>query len=198
VIRQFFKLILAGIKSCQAFHSYLTNQTDRKPSLTEIYHKEDSMKGDDRVIAKLNDLLAEELTASNQYMLHSEMCENWGYKRLYEVTRKRAIDEMKHAEKLMERILFLEGMPNVSKLNPIRIGSKVEDQLKNDLGLEHTAQKSYNDGIKLAVEAGDNGTRELLTSILQEEEDHIDFFEAQFDQISQMGLPQYLEVQVKT
>ncbi len=154
------------------------------------------MKGDDRMIDSLNNLLSDELTAINQYMVHSEMCENWGYERLHKAARKRAFDEMKHAEKLIERLLFLEGRPIVSNLKQIHIGSDVETQHKNDLNDELDALKAYNEAIKLAVEVGDNGTRELLDSILKDEEDHIDFLEAQLDQIQQMGIQNYLVEQI--
>ncbi len=154
------------------------------------------MKGNDRIIDKLNDLLSMELTSINQYMVHAEMCENWSYERLHKSGVKRAINEMKHAEKLIARILFLEGRPIVSNLKKINIGSDVESQHKNDLTFELDAQKSFNDGVKLAVEVGDNGTRELLTTILKDEEDHIDFLEAQLDQIQQMGIQKYLVEQI--
>ncbi|MEM5787591.1 MAG: bacterioferritin [Syntrophobacteraceae bacterium] len=154
------------------------------------------MKGDDRMINKLNDLLAEELTAINQYMVHSEMCDNWGYERLHKKSEKRAIDEMKHAEKLIARILFLEGRPIVTELKKINIGGDVESQHKSDLALELSAVRQYNEGIKLALEVGDNGTRELLDSILKEEEEHLDFLEAQIDQIGQMGGQNYLVEQI--
>jgi len=154
------------------------------------------MKGNDKIIEKLNALLADELTAVNEYMVHSEMCANWGYERLHKAIEKRAIDEMKHAEKHIGRIIFLEGMPIVSNLNKITIGPDVEAQLKNDWAAEEGAIKSYNEGIRLAVEVGDNGTRELLESILKDEEDHIDWIEAQLDQIKQMGIQNYLVEQV--
>lgn len=154
------------------------------------------MKGNDKVIAKLNDLLADELTAINQYMVHSEMSANWGYERLHQAVEKRAIDEMKHAEKLIARILYLEGRPIVSDLKKIHIGAEIEKQHKNDWKAEKGAIESYNDGIRLAVEVGDNGTRELLESILKDEEDHIDWLEMQLDQIGQMGIQNYLAEQV--
>lgn len=154
------------------------------------------MKGHEKIIVTLNALLADELTAINQYMVHSEMCANWGYERLHEAVEKRAIDEMKHAEKLIARILYLEGTPVVSQLNPIHIGEAVEKQLKNDWDAEAGAVKAYNEGVRLAVELGDNGTRELLESILKDEEDHIDWLEAQTDQIQQMGVQIYLGQQV--
>jgi bacterioferritin len=154
------------------------------------------MKGNAKVIAKLNGLLAEELTAINQYMVHAEMCENWGYKKLHEVSEKRAISEMKHAETLIERILFLEGRPTVTRLNKIAIGADVLAQHKNDWAAENTAVKSYNAGIKIAVDAGDNGSRDLLNSILKDEEAHIDTLEMELDQVKQMGIQNYLTEQM--
>ena len=154
------------------------------------------MKGNDRIIERLNALLADELTAINQYMVQSEMCANWGYERLHKATEKRAIQEMKHAEKLIGRIIFLEGSPTVSKLNKIEIGGDVETQHKNDWKAEEGAVKAYNEGVRLAAETGDNGTRELLESILKDEEEHIDWIEAQLDQIKQMGIQNYLAEQV--
>ena len=150
------------------------------------------MKGNAKVIALLNDFLADELTAISQYMVHSEMCANWGYERLHKAVEKRAIDEMKHAEKLIGRILFLEGNPIVSKLNKINIGAAVDAQLKNDLAAEGGAIKAYNEGIRLCSELGDNGTRTLIEDNLKDEEDHLDWLEAQLDQINHMGLQNYL------
>jgi bacterioferritin len=150
------------------------------------------VKGNDKVIATLNDLLADELTAINQYMVHSEMCANWRYENLHEAVEKRAITEMKHAEKLIGRILFLEGTPVVSDLKKIHIGSDVAGQLKNDMAAETDAVRAYNEGIRLAVEAGDNGSREMLESILEDEEEHLDWLEAQLEQIHQMGIQIYL------
>lgn len=154
------------------------------------------MKGNEAIIEKLNDLLADELTAINQYMVHSEMCANWRYEKLHEADEKRAIDEMKHAEKLIGRILFLEGRPVVSNLKQLHIGADVPAQHENDRTAEEGAIKAYNDGIRLAVEVGDNGTRELLEEILEDEEEHIDWLEAQLDQIKQIGLPYYLGEQM--
>ena len=154
------------------------------------------MKGNDRIIAKLNDLLADELTAINQYMVQSEMCDNWGYEKLHKTIEKEAIDEMKHAEKLIGRILYLEGMPVVSKLNAIHIGADVPAFLQNNWNAEAGAIKAYNEGIRLAVEVADNGTRDLLESILKDEEGHIDWIEAQRDQIQQMGIAPYLSEQI--
>ena len=154
------------------------------------------MKGNERIIEQLNTLLAEELTATNQYMVHAEMCENWGYKKLYGRIRERAIVEMKHAEKLIERILFLEGRPIVSRLDPIHIGGEVPKMHQFDHALEESAIKAYNDGIRLAMELGDNGTRDLLQELLNQEESHIDEIEAQLDQMAQMGVQNYLAEQV--
>jgi len=158
--------------------------------------KGEAMKGNDKVIATLNGLLADELTAINQYMVHSEMCNNWGYEKLHKAIEKRAVEEMKHAEKLIARMLFLEGLPIVSHLKKITIGPDVETQLKNDWDAEDGAVKAYNDAIRLAVDVGDNGTRELLEGTLKDEEDHIDWLEAQLDQIKQMGIANYLVEQL--
>jgi bacterioferritin len=154
------------------------------------------MKGNEKIIALLNDFLADELTAISQYMVHSEMCANWGYGKLHEAVEKRAIGEMKHAEKLIGRILFLEGQPVVSQLNKIDIGAAVEAQLKYDLEAEAGAIKAYNDGIRLCLELGDNGSRELIDANLHDEEEHLDWLEAQLDQINQMGLQNYLLAQL--
>jgi bacterioferritin len=154
------------------------------------------MKGNERVIAALNDLLSDELTAINQYMVHAGMDQNWGYEKLHDAVEKRAITEMKHAEKLIDRVLFLDGIPLVSSLKKISIGAKVETQLANDLEAELGAVQGYNAGIKLAVEVGDNGTRELFEDILEDEEEHVDWLEAQRDQIAQMGISDYLGEQL--
>jgi bacterioferritin len=154
------------------------------------------MKGNDKIIVKLNARLADELTAINQYIVHAEMCDNWGYEKLHKTIEKRAIDEMKHAEKLIARILFLEGIPIVSDLKKLHIGADVELQFKNDRIAEDQAIKDYNDDIKFAVELGDNGTKDLLQHILEEEESHIDLIEAQLDQIKQMGVQIYLSEQI--
>jgi bacterioferritin len=150
------------------------------------------MKGNEKIIALLNGFLADELTAINQYIVHSEMCANWGYGKLHEKAEKRAIDEMKHAEKLIARILFLEGLPIVSNLKKMNIGATVEAQLKHDLEAEAGAIKDYNEGVRLCLELGDNGSRELIDANLKDEEDHLDWLEAQLEQISQMGLQNYL------
>jgi bacterioferritin len=150
------------------------------------------MKGNERAIETLNNLLADELTAVSQYMVHASMCGNWGYEKLHKTIEKRAIDEMKHAEMLIDRILFLEGTPIVSNLNKMIIGARVELQLANDREAEIGAIKAYNNGIRLTAEVGDNGTRDLLGSILKDEERHLDWLETQLDQIDQVGLQNYL------
>ena len=155
------------------------------------------MKGNKKVIEHLNARLSEELTAINQYMVHAQMCENWKYSRLHDMIEKRAIDEMKHAEKLIDRILFLEGIPIVSKLNKLYIGAQVPAMHENDRSAEETAIHGYNESIRLAVEVGDNGTSELLKSILKDEEDHIDLLEAQLDQLKQIGVQNYLIEQIE-
>ena len=154
------------------------------------------MKGNTKIIETLNMLLADELTAINQYMVHSEMCADWGYGELHEAIEKRAITEMKHAEALIGRIIFLEGKPTVSVLNPIHIGADVPGQFNYDLAAEQGAVKSYNDGIKQAAEVGDNGTRAMLEGILEDEEVHLDWLETQLEQIAQMGLQNYLVEQM--
>jgi bacterioferritin len=153
------------------------------------------VKGNDKVIERLNFLLADELTAVSQYMVHSEMCSNWGYGKIAGVIEKRAIDEMKHAEKLIGRILFLEGKPVVSNLNPMHIGAEIPEQIANDCGAEDGAVHAYNDAIRLCSQEGDSGTRELLEDILEDEEEHIDWLENQQVQIAQMTLPIYLLAQ---
>jgi len=154
------------------------------------------MKGNEKVIEHLNLRLAEELTAINQYIVHSEMCSNWGYERLHKMIETRAVSEMKHAEKLIARILFLDGRPIVSDLNKVHIGAEVPKMHSNDLSAEEIAIKGYNESIRLAVEVGDNGTRELMEAILKDEEDHIDEIEAQLEQIKQMGPQNYLVEQL--
>jgi bacterioferritin len=155
------------------------------------------MKGNPKLIKMLNARLSEELGAINQYMVHTEMLENWGYQRLGKKVQARAITEMKHAEKLIGRILFLEGTPVVNNLAPIRIGADVPKQLANDLAAEHDAVKNYNDTIKLAAEVRDNATKEILDGILNDEDAHVDELEEMHDQIAQMGLEMFLSRQVE-
>ena len=154
------------------------------------------MKGNDKVIEQLNTRLAEELTAINQYFVHAEMTENWNYERLSDPIKKRSITEMRHAEKLIERILYLEGQPIVDKLNQIRIGAEVIQMHKNDLDAESTAVRGYNESIRIAGELGDDGTRKVLEAILKDEEEHVDWLEAQLDQIQQTGIQNYLAQQI--
>jgi len=154
------------------------------------------MKGNEKIIKELNVLLADELTAIGQYIVHSEMCANWGYNKLQDTIKKRAIEEMKHAENLIERILFLEGDPDVSGMEKVVIGNNVEAQFKNDRDAETTANKAYNAGIRLCYELSDNGTMELLQSILVDEEKHLDWLETQLSLIEQIGNKNYLVEQV--
>jgi len=155
------------------------------------------MKGNEKLLATLNGLLADELTAINQYMVHSEMCDDWGYEKLHKHFEKRAIDEMKHAEKLIGRILFLEGIPIVSSLNKIAIGATVPKQLENDRVAEMGAIKAYNEAIILAGEVKDYATRDVLQEILNEEDAHVDGIEALQNQVEQMTLQVFLTTQVK-
>jgi bacterioferritin len=154
------------------------------------------MKGSEAVIKVLNEQLADELTAVNQYMVHASMCGNWGYEKLHGLIEKRAIEEMKHAEMHIDRILFLNGTPTVSKLNKVVIGADVQTQLKNDLEAELGAIVTYNAAIKLCADQNDHGTRDLLVSILKDEEAHLDWLEAQLDQIEQIGIQNYLVEQL--
>ena len=154
------------------------------------------MKGNVQLIATLNALLADELTAVSQYMVHSEMCANWGYEKLHKHFEKRAIDEMKHAESLIGRILFLEGLPIVSKLTKLTIGAEIPKMLVNDLAHEMVAVKGYNAGIELAGKVADFATRELLEKILKDEDGHVDGIEEMQDQIGHMTLPLFLTTQL--
>jgi bacterioferritin len=154
------------------------------------------MKGEKKVIATLNSLLADELTAINQYMVHAEICENWGYDKLGDVIQKRAIQEMKHAEKLIARIVFLEGIPIVSELRKMHIGADVPKMFASDHVLESDAIKAYNLGIRACGDANDFATREILESILNDEDKHIDDIEEVQDQIEQMGVQFFLSTQV--
>jgi bacterioferritin len=154
------------------------------------------MKGDEKLIEVLNQLLADELTAISQYMVHSEMCDHWGFDGLHKAIEARAMDEMHHAEWLIGRILFLEGIPIVSKLKPMEIGKTVPEMIANDEKAELGAVKAYNEGIALAEDVGDEGTADLLVKILGDEENHIDWGEKQQAQIAQMGLENYLAMQI--
>lgn len=154
------------------------------------------MRGNDGVIKYLNETLKAELTAINQYFLHSKMCQNWGYLRLAAYDRAESIDEMKHADMLIDRILFLEGTPNMSDMFPIRVGANVKAQMENDLALELEAVPRLNAAIRTATEAGDNASRELFEEILVEEEHHVDWLEAQLHMIQEMGYDNYLAQQM--
>ena len=156
------------------------------------------MQGDPRIIELLNDVLTAELTAVNQYFIHAKLCEQWGYGRLAEYVRHESIDEMKHAEQLMDRILFLEGMPNMQRLFPVRVGETVPEQLVLDLQVEHEAIARLNNGIALAVELRDNASRHLLEGILVAEEEHTDWLETQLETIRQIGVEHYLAQQVNS
>lgn len=154
------------------------------------------MQGNEKVIAYLNEVLKAELTAISQYFLHAEMMENWGYDRLAALTKKESIDEMKHAEALIERILFLDGEPRLDELFPLKIGQTVKEQLKNDMDLELQAIPRLNRAINEAVAQADNGSRDLFESILTDEEEHVDFLEAQLHMIDEMGYENYLVQQM--
>ena len=155
------------------------------------------MKGDKQVITLLNDVLTAELTAVNQYFLHARLCHHWGYGRLYERVRKESIEEMKHADELIERILYLEGMPNLQRYGKVNVGQTVPEQFQLDLQLEYDAVKRLNEGIEACRTAGDNGTRTLLERILHEEEAHVDWLETQQETIKQVGAERYLSEQLK-
>ena len=153
------------------------------------------MKGNPKVLAELNKALREELTAINQYFLHAEICENWGYLKLSEYIKKQSIGEMKHAEVLIERILFLDGTPSMMPLE-LKVGGSVKAMIESDLELEVSAVKQYNDAVVLATKEGDNGSRDLLVQLLKDEEDHVDFLEAQMHQIKELGYERYLSMQM--
>jgi bacterioferritin len=155
------------------------------------------MKGNPKVIEQLNLALREELLAINQYFLHAEMCENWGYERLAEFIKKQSIGEMKHAEELIERILFLDATPNMTEPMKLAIGRNVREQLQSDLELETGAVKMYNDAINVAREAADNTSRELFEKLLRDEEDHVDWLEAQMHMINEIGYERYLSQQMR-
>ena len=156
------------------------------------------MDGHPEIIDVLNEVLTSELTAINQYFAHSEICENWQYNHLHQTIREHAIGEMKHAEKLIARILYLNAMPNMKRYFEIRIGTTVEEMMENDLDLEKEAVERLNAFIELAITHKDAGSRELLEEILRDEEDHVDWIEAQLDQINQMGIQNYLAQQIGT
>ena len=152
------------------------------------------MKGNPKVIEQLNRALREELTAINQYFVHAEMCENWGYGKLSRYIKKQSIDEMKHAEKLMERILFLDGSPSMEPL-ALHIGKDVRGMIESDLNLEIDAVAMYNEAVRIASENKDHGSRDLFVVLLKDEEEHVDWLEAQMHQIAQLGYERYLTMQ---
>ncbi len=155
------------------------------------------MKGHDEVIDLLNEVLTGELTAVNQYFIHHKMCENWGYERLSDYLRKESIDEMKHADRLISRVLYLDGVPNLQRLGKVNVGETVPEQLAIDLKLEEQALARLRDGVEKCRALGDHGSRALLEEILISEEAHVDWIEAQLSQIDQMGVAHYLALQVK-
>ncbi len=155
------------------------------------------MKGQHAVIEVLNQVLTAELTAVNQYFVHAKMCRNWGYERLASYIKKESIDEMKHADSLIERILYLEGVPNLQRLNKVNVGETVPEQLKLDLEVEREAVARLNEGMKLCRDLADNGTEDLLRHILVAEEEHADWIESQLSLIDQIGVANYLAQQIK-
>jgi bacterioferritin len=155
------------------------------------------VKGDPQIIDLLNEVLTNELTSVNQYYLHARICENWGYERLWKKIRAESIDEMKHADELIERILYLEGLPNMQRLAKVNVGESVAEQLRLDFEVEKHAIQMLNRGIELGRKLGDNGTAELLEDILEDEEEHANWLEAQLSLIAQMGVEHYLAQQVK-
>jgi bacterioferritin len=154
------------------------------------------MKGNPQIIDLLNSVLTNELTAINQYFIHARLCDHWGYKRLYKKIREESIDEMKHADRLIQRVLYLDGMPNLQRLGKVNVGENVPEMLKLDVELEYAALKLLNDGIEAARAAGDNGSRELLESILLSEEEHTDWLETQLELVKSLGEQQYLAQQL--
>jgi bacterioferritin len=155
------------------------------------------MQGNPKVIAALNEALKEELTAINQYFLHAEMCENWHYDKLGRYIKKQSMDEMKHAEALIERILFLDATPNLTELMKLTVGQNVKEQIQSDLKLEIQAVALYNRAVQIARDEGDNTSRELFERLLKDEEDHVDWLEAQVHQIGEMGYERYLSQQIR-
>ncbi len=155
-----------------------------------------AMKGHPEILDLLNELLTNELTAINQYFIHAKLCDHWGYKKLGQKVRAESIDEMKHADQVISRILFLDGVPNLQRLNKLRVGETVEEQLQSDLALEYASIAKLNEWIATARRLGDNGTEDLLTKILVGEEEHTDWLETQLEVVKQIGLPHYLAQQL--
>jgi bacterioferritin len=169
----------------------------RLPGPVQTTYNPVIMKGNPKVIAELNAALKEELTAINQYFLHAEMCENWKYEKLGRFIKKQSIDEMKHAEMLIERILFLDGAPNLTELLHLTVGANVKEQIESDLKLEINAVAMYNKSIQIARDEGDNASRELFERLLKDEESHVDWLEAQIHQIKEIGYERYLSQQIR-
>jgi bacterioferritin len=161
----------------------------------QIWHTPRAMKGNPKVLEELNKALREELTAINQYFVHAEMCENWGYEKLSEYIKKQSIGEMKHAESLLERIFFLDGTPTMEAMK-LTIGTSVKQALESDLKLELSAVKSYNEAVRIAMEEKDNGSRDLFVVLLKDEESHVDWLEAQMHLIEELGYERYLTMQM--
>jgi len=155
------------------------------------------MKGNDQVLEVLNEVLTGELTAVNQYFIHAKMCANWGYERLHKKVRAESIDEMRHSEQLIDRILYLDGVPNLQRYWKVRVGQTVKEQLTADLGVEKKALELLNRGIETCRSLADHGSRELLEKILVSEEEHADWLESQLTLIEQVGEPNYLAQQIK-
>jgi bacterioferritin len=206
VARAFLPATLSTLPGCQSpilksGHILLSATTSAENSAARFtpplsfWHTRFAMKGNPKVLAELNKALKEELTAINQYFLHAEMCENWGYERLSVYIKKQSIGEMKHAESLMERILFLDGTPSMQPLD-VKIGGTVKAMIENDLTLEVAAVKQYNNAVAIATQEGDNGSRDLFVVLLKDEEDHVDFLEAQLHQIKELGYERYLSQQM--
>ncbi|MDC0718539.1 bacterioferritin [Nannocystis bainbridge] len=154
------------------------------------------MKGNDKILNALNEVLTAELTAINQYFIHAKMCKNWGYSKIASKIRAESIDEMKHADDLIERILFLEGIPNVQRYNKVNVGESVKEQFELDLKLEYDAVQRFNNGIAMCRDLGDNATRELLERMLISEEEHVDWLETQLGLIQALGEPMYCAQQL--
>ncbi len=155
------------------------------------------MKGNDEVLRLLNELLTNELTAINQYFIHAKMCANWGYDRLAAKIRAESIDEMKHADEVISRILYLEGIPNLQRYHKLQVGENVKEQFQSDLSFEYRAIQFLNDGIEASRKAGDNGSEDLMRRILVSEEEHVDWLETQLELIRQIGEQNYLAQQIK-
>jgi len=188
--RRFARGVISSARNAITLHAHLPLH-----GMPPICDTTCAMKGNQKVLAELNKALREELTAINQYFLHAEMCENWGYHKLSEYIKKQSIGEMKHAEVLIERILFLDGSPSMMPLE-LKVGGTVKDMIEGDLALEVGAVKQYNDAVAIATKEADNGSRDLLVELLKDEEDHVDFLEAQLHQIKELGYERYLTMQM--